>query len=340
MSKAGKITKISPPAAIAGGEVFIECENFEVRPDGDFAVLFGGLMAQIVGASSRRVIAVVPEELSGEVEVQLRSGTDLSNLQRMIIGTKLTDDLHLVANPAFDAQDEHLIVTRSGSRGQQLPMTLFRLSLDGELQEISGDVMNPTGIAFDTSGQMFVTSRAEGTVYKVTRADESVPFASEMGIATGIAFNKSGEMFVGDRAGTIYKVNAIGETEVFATLEQSIAAYHLAFGLDGALYVTRPNVASYDSVMKIDEDGETSTFYRGLGRPQGLAFDRDGNLYVAACLRQRRGIVRITPDDLDAELFVAGMNIVGLCFGANGEMFVATNEAIFSLNLGIYGTLL
>jgi sugar lactone lactonase YvrE len=91
--------------------------------------------------------------------------------------------------------------------------------------------------------------------------------------------------------------------------------------------------------MRVDEYGEVSTFYRGLGRPQGLAFDREGNLYVAASLRQRRGIVRISPDGKDAEMFVAGMNIVGLCFGSNGEMFIATNEAIFSLPLGIYGTL-
>ncbi|HZH35091.1 MAG TPA: hypothetical protein VEX64_09635, partial [Pyrinomonadaceae bacterium] len=162
----------------------------------------------------------------------------------------------------------------------------------------------------------------------------------DLGIATGLAFDRRGNMFVGDRSGTIFKINPIGEKTVFATLEQSIAAYHLAFGADNALYVTRPNVASFDAVMRIDEEGEVSTFYRGLGRPQGLAFDREGNLYVAASLRQRRGIIRISPEGDEAELFIAGMNIVGLCFGANGEMFVATNDAVFKLQLGIYGTLL
>ena len=114
----------------------------------------------------------------------------------------------------------------------------------------------------------------------------------------------------------------------------------MAFGTDDTLYVTRPNVASYDSIMKIEPDGEVSTFYRGLGRPQGLAFDADGNLYVAASLRQQRGIVKIAADGSDAEMFIAGMNLVGLCFGNKGEMFVATNEAIFRLDLGIYGTIL
>ena len=342
--QAGRILRVTPQAAIAGGEIFIECEDFPVRSGSTASCFFNNVASFISAASSRRVIAFVPEDdlgiVAGETEIHLVCDEQRAkNNYKIRTARKLADDLHLVANPAFDPNDARLIVTRSGSRGQQLPVTLFRLSLDGSLEEISGEIMNPTGIAFNKGGEMFVTSRAEGTVYRVNPADEAVPFATEMGTATGIAFNAKDEMFVGDRSGTIYKVNAVGETRVFATLEQSIAAYHLAFGPDGALYVTRPNVASFDSIMKIDEDGEVSTFYRGLGRPQGLAFDRDGNLYVAACLRQRRGIIKITPDG-EAELFAAGMNIVGLCFGKRGEMLIATNNSIFSLQMGIDGTLL
>jgi hypothetical protein len=39
-------------------------------------------------------------------------------------------------------------------------------------------------------------------------------------------------------------------------------------------------------------------------------------------------------------LFVAGMNVVGLAFSPTGEMVVATNEAVYSLPLGIRGALL
>jgi sugar lactone lactonase YvrE len=161
-----------------------------------------------------------------------------------------------------------------------------------------------------------------------------------LGIATGIAFDDDDAMYVGDRSGTIYRVREFGDREPFAVLEPSVSAFHLAFGLDGRLYVTAPGLASFDAVQVIDRDGYDEKYFRGFGRPQGLAFDRDGNLYVAATYQGRHGIVRIAPGATSAETFVAGNNVVGLCFTRKGEMIVATADTVYSLNVGIYGTLL
>jgi DNA-binding beta-propeller fold protein YncE len=114
----------------------------------------------------------------------------------------------------------------------------------------------------------------------------------------------------------------------------------MAFGPDGRLFVTAPGLASSDAIYAIDSDGQVSTFFRGLGRPQGLAFDVDGNLYVAACYRGRHGIVKIASDALSVEQFVAGNSIVGLCFTRGGDMIIATNDTVYSLPAGIRGTLL
>jgi sugar lactone lactonase YvrE len=147
-------------------------------------------------------------------------------------------------------------------------------------------------------------------------------------------------MYVGDRSGTIYRIPEAGLNERFAKLEPSVAAYHLAFGPDGRLFVTSPGLASFDSVYAIDRSGEVERYFRGLGRPQGLAFDTDGNLYVAACFAGRHGIVRISDNGAACELFVAAMNAVGVCFTRRGDMVVATSDAAYSLPVGIHGTLL
>lgn len=342
MSGAGEIVRVEPAAAIPGGEVAIECARYDTSRVSACHALVAGQRARLVGASPTRVLALVPELTEGgSIELTLAAGDGArSNPVPLVVGAKLADDLHMVANPAFDPDDGALYVTRSGTRGQKEPVSLFRIDTEGQITDVTGEVTNPTGLAFDASGQLFITSRNEGAVYRLTHFHEVVPVARDLGIATGLAFDRAGRMYVGDRTGTIYRVNEIGGAHEWASLEPSVAAYHLAFGPDGALYVTGPTVSSHDAVMRIDEHGEASVFYRGLGRPGGLAFDEAGNLYVAASLRGRRGVVRIAPDGRDAALAVAGMNVIGLAFSADGRMVVATNEAVYSLPLGIRGTLL
>lgn len=329
-----KILRVAPGYAIPGGEVAIDCQDFDTADPSRCAVWFEGERASIVALSPKRVLANVPElKVNGAIALAVESNGQRSEPANIVVGRRLAEDLHPVANPAFDPDDGSLFVTRSGSRGEQLPVTLFRVDSDGELSEFSGDITNPTGVAFDSTGQMFVSSRFDGTVYRITPFKEAVPFARNLGVATGIAFDRSDTMYVGDRTGTIYKVNGIGEETPWAQLEPSVSAYHLAVGPDDALYVAGPTVASFDSIARIDSDGKVSVFYKGLGRPQGIAFDPEGNLHVAASLRGRRGIIRISADGKDAEVFLAGMNLVGLAFGPTDSLAVVSTDSVYDVPL-------
>jgi sugar lactone lactonase YvrE len=339
MSSAAKIIGIDPPYAIAGGEIVIDCASFDTREPSRCSVLIGDVPAPIVALGPRRVLVTVPETKGGNLAVTLWSGDVASETAYVTVAKKLASDLHPVANPAFDPDEGALFVTRSGSRGEELPVTLFRIDISGDVSEYSGDVTNPTGIAFSPDGQMFVTSRLEGTVYKINPFKEAVAFARNLGVATGIAFDHDGLMHVGDRTGTIFKVNGIGEERAWTQLEPSVSAFHLAFSPDDSLYVAGPTVTSFDSIWRINPDGDIDTFFKGLGRPQGLAFDRDGNLYVAAAFRGRRGIVRISPGG-DAKLVVAGINLIGLAFSATGEMAIVSIDSVYSLPMQVKGTLL
>ncbi|MDP9263544.1 MAG: gluconolaconase, partial [Acidobacteriota bacterium] len=198
------------------------------------------------------------------------------------------------------------------------------------------ELMNATGMAFDREEKMYVSSRYDGTVYRVASNGTLSTYAEGMGIATGIAFDREENLYVGDRSGTIFKIGRDRQIFVFATLEPSVAAYHLAFAADGSLFVTGPTTSSYDAVYRIDTHGMVSVFYRGLGRPQGLAFDAEGNLYVAASLGGHRGIVKITPDR-QASLAVAGHGLTGLAFTRSRSAILATINAVHHLAWDVAG---
>ena len=294
----------------------------------------GDVFAPVALSRPGRATVHVPEgSISGDLVLH-RNG-EVSNAINVRVAVPMAENLHPVSNPAVDASGQ-VFTTLSGSRGQETPVSIFRIQRDFQMLPFVRGLMNATGLAFDHAGALYASSRAEGTVYRISSDGTFETYAEGMGIATGIAFDREGHLYVGDRSGTIFKINHEREIFVFATLEPSIAAYHLAFDDSGTLYVTGPTTSSNQTIHAIDRDGNTSVFYQGLGRAQGMAFDIDGNLYVAASLRGQRGIVRITPSR-EASLAVSGNNLVGLAFMEDGCAALATRDGLYHVALDIEG---
>jgi sugar lactone lactonase YvrE len=230
----------------------------------------------------------------------------------------------------------NIYATYSGRRGQKTPVSIYKVSSKGAVTPFVTDIMNATGLAFSLTGELFVSSRFEGNVYRVDRTGRTELFTEGMGIATGIAFDHDGNLYVGDRTGSIFKINSSREIFVFATLEPSIAAYHLAFGFDDYLYVSGPTTSSFDSIYRISPSGEVERFFTGLGRPQGIAFDIEGALHIVASYRGRRGIFRFR-DPKQPELVVAGLSLVGLAFDQKDNLMVVDSSSLYRVRLGIMG---
>ncbi len=329
-----RIEAVAPAFALAGGEIRITGSGLRPHELHRPKVQFGEVEGSVVVSANGFMVARVPDGATSGTVVVATDG-HVSNAHAVKVAVPITENLHPVTNPALDA-DGNIYVTFSGSRGQTVPVAIFKIDTNYNVKPFVVEMMNATSIAFDRQGQMYVSSRHDGAVYRIAPNGTMTTFAEGMGVATGIAFDREQNLYVGDRSGTIFKIGRDQQMFVFATLEPSVSAYHLAFGPTGDLFVTGPSTSSFDSVYKIQANGAVSNFYKGLGRPQGIAFDIDGNLYVAASLGGKRGIVKITPD-ANATLEVAGHGLVGLAFAPGRSVILATTNAVYHLSWDIQG---
>ena len=315
------VTSVVPDRAVGRGRVTLHGSGFAV--DGLSDVFLGDAPARISFASSRRLVITIPDEMDGGLAA-VRVG-DLT-LAHVSIGAAWATGLHQVDNPAFD-RNGNLFVTYSGSRGQEAPVSIFRVTPAGTREPFSSGIVNATSMAFGPDGRLYVSSRFEGAVYRIAGDGTPEQVASDLGVACGIAFDAEGWMYVGDRSGTIFRVRD-GRATAFASLPPSVAAFHLAMSPDGNLHVTAPTLGTYDPIYRIDRHGQITTIASSLGRPQGIAFGPDGLLYVVDALAGSSGLHRLNADGSFAPV-VAGGTLIGLAFGPNGELVVTSNETAY-----------
>lgn len=319
------ITSVEPVRAVEGGRVTLHGSGFPVD-DGLPSVRLGAAEAHVAFASSRRLVVTVPPELEGG-RTPIRIDDLPGETPYVSIGATWATGLHQVDNPVFD-RDGNLYVTYSGPRGQEAPVSVFRVTRQGTREPFASGIVNATSMTIGPDGHLYVSSRFEGAIYRVGADGAHEIIATDLGVACGIAFDDDGAMYVGDRSGTIFRVRDAKAT-TFATLPPSVAAFHLALSPSGDLYVAAPTLGSYDHVYRISRRGEVAALPALFGRPQGLAFDHDGVLHVVDAVAGATGLFRLAADTAAPVLVVAGGAMVGVAFGPSGELVVASNETAY-----------
>jgi sugar lactone lactonase YvrE len=324
-----RVAAIHPLWAIEGGRITLEGSDFPtdgpVLPD----VRIGDRPARVVYASPRRIGMIVPTGIGEGTRVPVRIEAIPGETAFVTLAVPFATGLHQVDNPVFD-RDGNLYVTYSGTRGQQVPVSIFRVRPNGTRETFSSVIVNPTSIAIDRDGRMYVSSRFEGNVYRLAADGSAEPFATDLGVACGLTFDADGTLYVGDRSGTIFKVDRKGHARTFAVVPPSVAAFHLAVGPDRTLYVTAPTLSSYDAIYRIDRDGTVNAAHTGLGRPQGLAFDATGALFVVDALAGNSGLYRVAKGGRP-ELVLAGPGLIGVAFDPHGGLVVCSNDTAYRL---------
>jgi hypothetical protein len=309
--------------AVEGGRVTVRGSGFPVEHT---RVLLGDAPARLAFTSTTRLVISIPGDLDGgTTPVHLPDAR--GDAVYLSIAAPWATGLHQVDNPVFDPAG-NLFVAYSGSRGQEAPVSIFRVTRAGTREPFASGIVNATSMARGPDQQLYVSSRFEGAVYLVREDGSHEQVASDLGVACGIAFDSDGWMYVGDRSGTIFRVRD-GRAHAFATLPASVAAFHLAMSPQDELFVSAPTLGAYDHIYRVGRQGDVRTLPAPLGRPQGLGFSADGVLHVVDALAGASGLYRFTDLEGTPELVVSGGALVGVAFGPAGELVVASNETAY-----------
>ena len=321
-----RIASVRPLAAVAGGRVTIRGSGLggdrQSWPD----VRIGDVSAQVVFADRDTVACLVPAHLGG-ASTPVRIATAPGETAFLNVGAPVATGVHQVDSPVFSG-DGRLYLTFSGTRGDRSPVSVFRVSRDGFREPFVTGIANPTSMAVDPTGRLHVSSRFDGTVFAVDAEGRAEQVATDLGVACGLAFDRDGTLYVGDRSGTVFQVTASGQVSTFATLPSSIAAFHLSMAPTGDLYVTAPTLSTCDAVYRVDRVGTVTTLTRRFGRPQGLAFDAEGALYVVEALAGASGLYRVRADG-ETEHLVAAPSLVGVAFDPSGGVVVVSDDTVY-----------
>ena len=321
-----ELTGLDPLRVVEGGRLWLRGAGLPVPTAHETLCMIGGVPARALFAAPDRMAVEVPAGLEGgqtEVKVPWLPGATLF----VEVGVLLATGLHQVDNPVVDRQGR-VYVTYSGSRGQQAPVSIFRVTDPGGPREpfVTG-IVNATSMAFGPDGRLYVSSRFDGSIYRVMEDGRPEVMASELGLACGLAFAPDGTLLVGDRSGTIFHIDGKGRTDTLAALPASVAAFHLAMSPDGWLYVTGPTLGSYDRVYRVSMTGQIETVDESFGRPQGMAFDAEGTLHVVEALAGSSGIYQLRSSG--KTLVLAGPRLVGLAFGPEGTVVVSSSDTVY-----------
>lgn len=330
MNAVAALRNLEPIRVVPGGRLWVHGEGFPLPTASADDVSIAGAPARISFAAPARVAVVVPQPLPGgpqPVKVSWAPGATLYADVARVLAT----GLHQVDNPVVGAAGD-VYVTYSGSRGQQAAVSVFRVTSAGAREPFVHGLVNPTSLAQGPDGRLYVSSRFEGRVYRVHDDGQYEVVGSDLGIATGLAFAPDGALYVGDRSGTLFRIDARGRTETVASLPGSMAAFHLAVGPDGWIYVAAPTLSTYDTLRRVHPDGRVESLEWVFGRPQGVAFDRAGVLHVVEALAGGSGVYALRPGR-PRELVVSGPNLVGLAFSPDGGLVVASNDTVYGFGL-------
>jgi DNA-binding beta-propeller fold protein YncE len=211
---------------------------------------------------------------------------------------------------AFDGAGNLFIGTGTGS--------IFKLTPDGKRSTYASG-LQPEHLAFDHSGNLFVSDRNNQSILKLTPDGKKSTFAIGIKEPVDLSFDDKSNLFVLDKdANSILEFTPDGKQSTFASgLTDPV---DLAIDRGGNLFVS----ASNGTIFKFTPDGTKTTFFSKMGWPHAMAIDGAGNLFVGDM--DNHLILKFTPDG-EKSTFVTEINPSDLACDPLGNLFTPEGDS-------------
>jgi sugar lactone lactonase YvrE len=241
--------------------------------------------------------------------------------------------------------DLFVSINGDGSNGAG---SIFEYTPTGVQSLFASGLSAPRGMGFDRFGNLFVanttfdevTQTSEATIVKITPGGVQSTFAALTGnlFGEGVVFDHSGNLFVAaidstnpeGGPSTIYKLTPDGVQSTFGSTPGM--AFALIFDSAGNLFAADSWV---QTIYEFTPDGTRTIFvgptaFDPFTGPNGLAFDRFGNLFASTLAATPAGsdtILKFTPNGVEST-FATDLDWPrGLAFDRSGNLFVAERGA-------------
>lgn len=232
---------------------------------------------------------------------------------------------------------------------------IYQLDQKGNIKEFVNTGGVPTGSKFHKNGNLYVADGDLGILIIEPDGKMQVAASEFDGVKfrgpNDLVFASNGDLYFTDPKGSdpdhpignVYILRALGEVELFAGGFQFPNG--IVFSDDGKTLFLAETFPNHVLAFEIDENGQEKTrrvfakLEGGLG-PDGMAFGKDGNLYVAHF--GKGAVAVIDPDgEVISEIEVGGINPTNVAFW-NSRIYITevSGGQVIRLDVGVEGQVL